>query len=135
MKEPKYPYHQQRARAALSAEELRLMARAEGASGQGSAPAEAQIYARRAAMELHVEQPITDTELPNWVRAHIQKKTDLDEFLKALHERTLRAPGDEQVRLAEALVNELSFHKEAAPVIKRLVDATTLAQLQGKEKP
>lgn len=133
MKEKKidYPYEQKGVRQAPDKRELRVFAQAalqEG--GATEMPAAAQKFASRfAATVSHYPER---RELPNWLRAQIEKKVPVEELAKTFHERLQRAPSQENMELALIVANEISRMDGGSKALARYLTPTLFKRLQGK---
>lgn len=133
MKEKKidYPYEQKGARKAPDKRELRIFAQTalhEGGATEMSATAQ-KFAGRFAATVSHYPR---QRELPNWLRAQIEKKVPVEELAKTFNERLQRAPSEENMELALIVANEISRMDGGSKALARYLTPTLFKRLQGK---
>lgn len=130
-KNTEYPYPQKGARKAPDKRELRIFVQAavhEG--GSRELPAPAQNFARRFSAAL-THYP-AQRELPNWLRAMIEKKASVEQLAKTLHDRLQRAPSEENQELALIVANEIARMDGGSEALSKNVTPELLARLSGK---
>lgn len=130
-KEEPYPYAEKGARKAPDNREVRIFVQAalqEG--GSREMPASALKFARRFSAAL-TDYP-AQRELPNWLRAMIEKKASVEELGQTLCDRLQRAPSEENQELALLVANEISRMDGGAEVLSRHATPELLARLSGK---
>jgi hypothetical protein len=125
-----YPFPQKGARAAPDKREMRIFVQSaihEG--GSKEMPAPAARFARRfsATVSHYPEQ----RDLPNWLRALIEKKVSTEELAQTLHDRLLRAPSEENQELALIVANEIARMKGGPEALAKHVVPELLAKLSG----
>lgn len=130
-KSPGLTFPDKGARTAPESRELRIFGQAaiqEG--GTKEMPAAARKFSRRFSSAVtHYPEPY---ELPNWLRAMIEKKSSVEELAKTLHDRLHRAPSEENQELALLLANEIARMKGGSEVLGRYTTPELLARLTGK---
>lgn len=123
---------QRGSRDVLSARQASIFRRVATADGKVDLPSDASRFAEssRSAYRYR-EEPISDEELPNWVRAHVEKSATIDELLVELRRRLLRAPTEEHLHLALAVANEVARRPEGARIVRRHLSQELVDSLTG----
>jgi nitric oxide reductase activation protein len=130
-KDAEYPYPQKGARKALDKRELRIFAQtAVHEGGSREVPAPAQNFARRFSAAL-THYP-AQRDLPNWLRAMIEKKASVEELAQTLHDRLQRAPSEENQELALIMANEIARMDGGSEVLSKHSTPELFARLSGK---
>ncbi|MEY2410216.1 MAG: hypothetical protein QOF48_2886 [Verrucomicrobiota bacterium] len=93
-------------------------------------PAPAEKFARR--FSATVTHYPAQSELPNWLRAMVEKKASADELTKTLHDRLQRAPSEENQELALILANEIARMEGGSEALAKYATTQLLARLAGK---
>src|SRR5690242_3925039 len=102
-----YPYPEKGVRPAPDRRELNVFVASsvfEGGTRERPAPA-IKFASRFSATLTRYPSP---QELPNWLRAMIEKKVSVEELAKTFHDRLLRAPSEANQELALLLANEIA---------------------------
>lgn len=110
--------------------ELRLFVQAsQHEGGMSEMPAAAQRFAKRAcaAVSGYPGPP----ELPNWLRAMIQKKASVEDLTRTLHERLHRAPSAQHQELALMMANEIARMQGGPKVLAKYLTPELLQRLGG----
>lgn len=127
-----YPLKEKGARSAPDARELRVFIRSgrhEG--GMVDMPAAARAFARRTADAVtHYPDP---HELPNWLRAMIEKKVPAEELARTLQERLRRAPSEDSQEMALLLANEIARMPRGAEALAKHITPELLRALSGEQ--
>ncbi|HYK20839.1 MAG TPA: hypothetical protein VEV42_08900 [Pyrinomonadaceae bacterium] len=130
-KEIAYPYEQKGARKAPERREVDVLVRKpvhEG--GLKDMPAPAQKFASRFSTTLtHYPK---QRELPNWLRALVEKKVPVEELAKTTQERLLRAPSEENMEITLLVANEIARMKGGPEALGKYITPDLLAKLHGK---
>ncbi len=130
-KNAEYPYPQKGARKAPDKRELRIFVQApvhEG--GSKEMPSPATKFARR--FSAAVTHYPAQRELPNWLRAMIEKRASVQELVVTLHDHLHRAPSEENQELALIVANEIARMKGGSEALAKHVTPDLLAKLSGK---
>jgi len=126
-----YPYPQKGARIAPDRRDLHIFVASSGhEGGLREMPASAAKFAIRFSAALTPYPSIP--ELPNWLRAMIEKRVSVEELAKTFHDRLLRAPSEENQELALLLANEIARMKGGSEALAKYKTAELLAKLSGK---
>jgi len=127
------PYPEKGARRAPERAELtRFVRAADHAGGRPDMPAEARTFAHRFAATL-TRYPDFPQELPNWLRAMIEKKVSVEELAQGIRDRLHRAPSESNQQLALLLANEVARMKGGSEMLQRHVTPDLLQRLGGSE--
>jgi hypothetical protein len=119
------------ARPAPHAEEAAALARsALRDAGRRTAPAAARAFQRRSAAE--VEPYPEQGPLPKWVLALRERKVSGEDFARAVHDRTMRAPSAQNQRLALLLANEIARRPDGPKLVERYLTPELRRRLSGK---
>lgn len=126
-----YPFPQKGVRLAPDRQDLHLFVASPGhEGGTREMPAAAAKFASRFRATL-TRYP-SQQELPNWLRAMIEKKASVEELSKTFHDRLLRAPSAENQELALLVANEIARMKGGSEALARHKTPELLAKLSGK---
>lgn len=120
-------------RAAPNESEMRVFPQAamrEGGTRQ--VPAAARQFARRFSLTL-THYP-DRRELPNWLRAMVEKKVSVEELTKALHDRLHRAPTEENQGLALVMANEIARMKGGPEALAKYTTPELLERLSARRE-
>lgn len=130
MERADYPFKELGPRRGPDLDDVRAFAR-QGVrhDGRRSIPTAARSFQQRAAAEV-AHYPETPA-LPKWILALVEKKVSVDEFARAVHDRTLRAPSEENQRLALLLANELARMPNGSKTVERYLTPDLLLRLSG----
>jgi hypothetical protein len=125
-----YPFKQLGSRRAPDLDDVRAFARRglrEG--GRRTVPTAARPFQKRAAAEIaHYPEP---QALPRWVLALVEKKVSVEELARTVHDRTLRAPTEENQKLALLLANEIARTPDGPELLERHLTPELLQRLSG----
>jgi len=130
MERADYPFKELGPRRGPDLDEVRAFAR-QGVrhDGRRSVPTAARAFQQRAAAEITPYPELH--ELPRWVLALVEKRVSVDEFARTVHDRTLRAPSEENQRLALLLANELARTPNGSEIVGRYLTPDLLQRLSG----
>lgn len=130
-KSPKYPYAEKGARQAPDRRELRIFTQsARHHGGQQEMPAPARRFATT--FSASVTRYPDQRELPNWLRAMIEKKVRVEELVQTLQKRLNRAPTEENQELALIVANEVARMEGGSEALAKYTTPELLARLSGK---
>jgi hypothetical protein len=133
MKRIDYPYEERGPRRAPDLGELRAFALArvrEG--GRRRTPTAARAFQERARAEV-MEYPALG-EPPRWYRALAERKASPDEVARVMAERLLRAPTEENQRLALVLANEISRQPDGSELVRSHLNDELVARINGRAR-
>jgi hypothetical protein len=92
----------------------------------------ARPFQKRAAAEIAYYPE--GQRLPKWVLALIEKKVSVEDFAQTVHDRTLRAPSEDNQRLALLLANEIARLPDGPEILDRYLTPELLVGLSGEGK-
>lgn len=125
-----YPYKEKGIRQAPDERELRVFIQsAEHEGGTKNIPAPARAFAREFSGKL-TRYP-DPRDLPNWLKAQIEKQATVEELAQTLHDRLHRAPSKESQEMALVLANEIARMKGGSETLSKLLTPELFARLGG----
>lgn len=130
-KSPEYPYQDKGIRKDPDRLELvKFLQAAKQEGGTRKMPLGARKFADRFSAALTHYPNVK--ELPNWIRAMVEKKVSVEELAQTLHDRLHRAPSEENQQMALLLANEIARMKGGSEALQKHITEELLQRLSGK---